>query len=153
MDAFSSGAYEAIRRHISLFFRSLDERVFDEQWARAFFTDDIRAVTPLGTADGIDAVRRDTATAIGRFARTQHVSTDVLTDLTAGGREAEAGWNAVMIHVHSEETLRARGVGAPPVFTVGGRCTARLVRTDDGWRFARTTIEPLWTTGEPPVLD
>ena len=51
-------------------------------------------------------------------------------------------WNALMTHVHASEEL----------FTVGGVWRAEVRRTPDGWRFSRVTVEPVWTSGEPPVV-
>jgi hypothetical protein len=134
---------------VSRFFRALDERKFDGDWHRDYFTDDVRMVAPLGIASGDEAVRV-TAEAVERFARTQHMATDVLTDVD--GDLATASWNALMVHVHREATLRQRGADANPVFTVGGYYDAELRRTPGGWRFSRMSIRAIWTTGEPPVL-
>ncbi|WP_030617840.1 nuclear transport factor 2 family protein [Streptomyces sclerotialus] len=136
---------------VSRFFRALDERKFDAGWARAYVTDDVRTVTPIGLAEGAAAVRH-TEEAIGRFARTQHVSADVLVDADAASGTATASWNALMTHVHHPATLERRGPDADPLFTVGGRYDAQLRRTDDGWRISRMSVEAIWTTGQPPVL-
>ncbi|WP_110944186.1 nuclear transport factor 2 family protein [Streptomyces niger] len=136
---------------VSRFFRALDAREFAAGWARAYVTDDIRTVTPIGLAEGADAVRH-TEEAIRRFARTQHVSADVLVDVDAASGTATASWNAHMTHVHHPATLERRGPGADPLFTVGGRYDAELRRTDEGWRISRMSVEALWTTGQPPLL-
>ncbi|MGW8379759.1 nuclear transport factor 2 family protein [Streptomyces sp. ODS28] len=133
------------------FFRALDERKFEEGWARAYFTEDVRAETPIGTVRGEEAVRHSEE-AVGRFERTQHLASGVLAEAEPGARTATASWNALMAHVHREETLAARGPGAEPVFTVGGLCEAELRRTEAGWRISRLAIRALWTTGRPPVL-
>lgn len=143
---------EEIADLVSRYFRSLDEREFDAAWARAYFTPDVRSVTPVGTAEGAEEIVRHTARALGRFARTQHMSADVVVDAAGDGRTARVGWNALMTHVHREETLRARGADADPVFTVGGHWQADAVRTADGRRFAGIVIEPLWTRGQPPEI-
>ncbi|WP_420037579.1 nuclear transport factor 2 family protein [Streptomyces sp. cg28] len=136
---------------ISAFFRTLDEQRFDEGWAEAYFTDDLRTTTPLGVAEGIDAVRH-LEEAIGRFAATLHISSDVLFRAEPGARTARASWNAHMTHVHLDSTLRARGEDANPLFTVGGTYEAELRRTEEGWRFSRMSVRAVWTTGEPPTL-
>ncbi|MEU7135059.1 nuclear transport factor 2 family protein [Streptomyces sp. NPDC046261] len=137
---------------ISRFFRALDQRGFEGDWARAYVTDDVRAETPIGTSEGLDAVREHTEEALGRFARTQHITTDVLVDVDAASGRATASWNALMTHVHHTSTLQALGEGTDPLFTVGGLWEADLRRTPDGWRFCRTSVQALWATGEPPVL-
>lgn len=136
---------------ISGFFRALDERRFDEGWADAYFTDDLRVTTPVGVAEGAEAIRLSEE-AVGRFARTLHLSSDVLVRTDPGGRAADVSWNAHMTHVHRESTLRARGEGADPLFTVGGVYEGRFVRTGSGWRVSRMTVRAVWTTGRPPNL-
>ncbi|MFE5487366.1 nuclear transport factor 2 family protein [Streptomyces sp. NPDC056527] len=136
---------------ISGFFRVMDERRFDEGWADAYVTDDLRTTTPIGVADGADAVRH-VEVAIGRFAATQHVSSDVVVRHEPGGRTAHVRWNAHMTHVHPDSTLQARGAGANPLFTVGGVYEGEFRRTDHGWRVSRMSVRAVWTTGEPPVL-
>lgn len=136
---------------ISGFFHTMDERRFDAGWAGAYFTDDLRTTSPLGVTEGADAVR-DVEEAVGRFAATLHLSSDVVVRAEPGARTAKASWNAHMTHVHLDSTLRARGEGANPLFTVGGVYEAELRRTDSGWRFSRMSVRAVWTTGEPPVL-
>jgi hypothetical protein len=137
----------AIATLISRYLRALDERDFDEagEWARPFHTDDIEALFPVGRTRGHRAVTRQTEQALRRFARTHHLSTDVLTDTDPATGRATAAWNTLMTHIHHDP--------ARAVFTVGGRCRAELVHTEpEGWRFRRMSIEAVWTTGEPPVL-
>ncbi|MET8468746.1 nuclear transport factor 2 family protein [Streptomyces sp. NPDC006422] len=138
---------------VSRFFRALDAREFKDGWAWDFFTDDVRTVTPLGTTEG-SAVVAETEVSVERYARTQHISSDVLVD-TAGdsaGDLARASWNALMTHVHHDTTLERLGEGVPPLFTVGGRYDAELRRTPEGWRIAHMTVHAIWTSGHPPVL-
>ncbi|MFF2503077.1 nuclear transport factor 2 family protein [Streptomyces sp. NPDC058067] len=136
---------------VSGFFRTMDERRFDEGWAGAYFTDDLRTTTPLGIAEGADAVRH-IEEATGRFAATLHISSDVLVRAEPGARTASASWNAHMTHVHLDSTLQVRGENANPLFTVGGVYEAKLRRTPSGWRFSHMSVRAVWTTGEPPVL-
>ena len=133
------------------FFRALDERKFEEGWHRAYFTDDVRTDTPIGTVRGEEAVRH-TDEAVGRFERTQHIASGVLAEAAPDAETSTATWNALMTHVHREETLAARGPDAEPVFTVGGFCEAGLRRTPEGWRIDRLSIRAIWTAGQPPVL-
>ncbi|MFB7370677.1 nuclear transport factor 2 family protein [Streptomyces sp. NPDC056222] len=136
---------------ISGFFRAMDERRFEKGWADAYFTDDLRTTTPLGVAEGADAVHH-VEEAIGRFAATLHASSDVVVRAEPGARTAHVRWNAHMTHVHLDATLQARGEGADPLFTVGGVYEGEVRRTDKGWRVSRMSVRAVWTTGEPPVL-
>ncbi|MEU9363429.1 nuclear transport factor 2 family protein [Streptomyces avermitilis] len=140
---------------VSRFFRSLDqrhERPLDEEWVRAFATDDVRSETPVGSTEGAGPLLRHTTEALDRFARTQHLSSDLLIDVEPGASTATASWNALMTHVHLDSTLGDRGPDADPLFTVGALYRAELLRTPAGWRFRRVGIDVLWTRGTPPVL-
>ncbi|MFF7341117.1 nuclear transport factor 2 family protein [Streptomyces sp. NPDC008163] len=135
---------------ISGLFRALDDRHFEEGWADAYFTDDLHVTTPVGEADGAEAIRL-AQEAVGRFAATLHISSDILVHTAPDARTADVRWNAHMTHVHRDTTLRARGAGANPLFTVGGVYEGRLRRTERGWRFSGMAVRAVWTTGEPPV--
>ncbi|MFJ1967298.1 nuclear transport factor 2 family protein [Streptomyces sp. NPDC087903] len=136
---------------VSRLFRAMDERRFDGDRARGFCTDDVRMVTPIGVSEGIEALEHSKE-ALERYARTQHIASDVLVDVEAASGRATASWNALMTHVHHDTTLRQRGKDANPLFTVGGYWEAELRRTRDGWRISHVSIEAIWTTGEPPEL-
>ncbi|MGW4890805.1 nuclear transport factor 2 family protein [Kitasatospora sp. NPDC004240] len=138
---------------VSRHFRSLDERTFDLDRVRRFTTDDIRTVTPIGTTDGQEALLRHTEEALNRFARTQHIATDVITEVAPDRATATASWNAVMTHVHLDTTLEAHGADADPLFVVGATFHADLLRAPEGWLFRQVAIRPVWTTGRPPLLD
>ncbi|NUR04445.1 MAG: nuclear transport factor 2 family protein [Streptomyces sp.] len=144
----STDHYE-ISALVSRYFRALDERRFEGRWARDCLTDDVRLVAPIGTAQGGQATRL-TAQSLEKFARTQHMATDILIEVEPGARQGSASWNALMTHVHHDETLRRHGPGASPLLVVGGRYDAELLRTEDGWRIRGLTVQVIWTTGEPP---
>ncbi|QKW06675.1 nuclear transport factor 2 family protein [Streptomyces sp. NA04227] len=138
---------------VSRYFRSLDETAADGGWAaERFFTRDASTRTPIGDVEGAAAIAEHTRTALGRFAATQHVSSDVLTEVDADSGRAEVSWNALMTHVHHESTLERRGPGATALFTVGGHVRAEAQLTEAGWRFTRMSIRAVWRTGEPPFL-
>jgi hypothetical protein len=124
---------------INRFFRALDERNFEGDWARGYFTDDVRTVTPIGSSDGIEAMEH-TSEALKRYARTQHIASDVLVDVEAVSGTARASWNALMTHVHHDATLRQRGKDANPLFTVGGRYEAELRRVQGDWRISHMLV-------------
>lgn len=131
-------------------FRALDERDFGEGWMHACVTADVRMETPLGTSEGAEAAHA-AEEALGRYDRTQHIASGILTDVDAGAGRATASWNALMTHVHHDATLQARGAAADPLFTVGGHYEADLRRTSDGWRFSRVAVRAIWTRGQPPL--
>lgn len=129
---------------IDRYLLSLDERGFDEDWARSFFTEDARAETPRGNPEGIVAIVDTTRESVGSFERTQHNGFNYVVDVD--GDRAVARWNSIMVHVH-RAALQPRAH-----LVVGGRWTGELVRTPGGWRFRWLAVDPLWTMGEPPVL-
>jgi hypothetical protein len=125
--------------------------VLHERCAGLDITDDVRGVSPLEVTEGRKALAEGTAEALGRYARTQHIATDIVTDvvtapegLTADGTTATVSWNALMTHVHLDTTLKDRKPGANPLFTVGGYYRAELRRTPLGRRFSRMAIEVIW---------
>ncbi|MET9729162.1 nuclear transport factor 2 family protein [Streptomyces sp. NPDC006458] len=120
------------------FFRALDARDFASGWMRPYVTGDARMETPLGVSAGAEAVRA-AETALGRFVRTQHIASGLLAEID--GDRATASWNALMTHVHADES----------VFTVGGFYEGDQVRTGGGWRFERVAVRAVWTRGRPPV--
>jgi hypothetical protein len=123
---------------VDRYLRSLDERGFDKDWARAFFTQDAVAEFPIGNAVGIDEIVASTCHGVLRFARTQHLGMNYLID--ASTRGASARWNQVNHHVHPEGDL----------FSTGTWSEADFVHTPAGWRIARTAMHVTWTSGRPP---
>ncbi|WP_432019781.1 nuclear transport factor 2 family protein [Streptomyces sp. 1222.5] len=137
---------------IGRFFRTLNERRFEGEWGKEFFTDDVRAESPHGTAVGKEAVRQSRQ-AVEDWAVIQYMNTDIVVDGDhADNDRATASWNSLMTHIHHEATLRKLGEGLDPLFTVGGVWEVDLRRTSDGWRFCRTSVRPIWMSGTAPQL-
>ncbi|MFF1439211.1 nuclear transport factor 2 family protein [Streptomyces sp. NPDC058295] len=136
---------------VSRFFRALDERRFEGDWARHYVTDDVRTVTPVGAADGVEAMAH-AREALERYARTHHIASDLLVVVEPASGRATASWNALMTHMHHDATLEQRGEDADPLFTVGGYWEAELRREREGWRISRMSVRAMWTTGQPPEL-
>ncbi|OBA71282.1 hypothetical protein A5641_10555 [Mycobacterium sp. 1554424.7] len=125
---------------VDRYLRSLDERNFDEDWARGFYTEDAVVTFPIGNAEGIGGILANTRHGVLQFARTQHLGLNYLVDAGPGGVGASARWNQVNHHVHPEGDL----------FSSGTWCEAEFVHTSAGWRIARTTMHVTWTSGRPP---
>jgi hypothetical protein len=119
---------------------SLDERTFDEDWARGFFIEDAVVEFPIGNAEGIDGIVANTRLGVLRFARTQHLGMNYLVDGSFRGDGASARWNQVNHHVHP----------AGDLFSSGTWSKADFVHTPAGWRMAHTTMHVTWTVGRPP---
>ncbi|OQD56205.1 hypothetical protein BM536_007730 [Streptomyces phaeoluteigriseus] len=142
----------AITVLIGRFFRTLNERRFEGDWAKEYFTDDVKAESPHGTAVGADAVRQSQQ-AVEDWAVVQYMNTDILIEGDeADADKATASWNSLMTHVHHQSTLGQLGEGLDPLFTVGGVWDVDLRRTADGWRFSRTSVRPIWMSGTAPQL-
>ncbi|ARZ71577.1 nuclear transport factor 2 family protein [Streptomyces sp. HU2014] len=123
---------------------------FDDAWARRLFTEDVRITTPVGDHVGIAGLGESQQETMVKFRRTQHIGANYMIDLD--GDRAAVRWNALMTHVHLDETQRARGEAAGGHFDVGGTFTGEVVRTDDGWRFRRLEVRMAWSTGEGPLV-
>lgn len=121
---------------------SLDERKFDNDWAREFFSEDAVVEFPIGNAAGIDEIVANTRRGVLRYDRTQHIGMNYLVDASHHGRGASARWNQVNHHVHPEGDL----------FISGTWSEADFVHIPAGWRFAHTTMHVTWTSGRAPDL-
>src|SRR5262249_27972198 len=116
--------------------RWLDEQRFDE--SESIFTDDVTVSTPGGQASGLPAVVDQARRNHTRYARTQHVTSNVSVDLT--GDHATVGANLIATLVQDDST-------GEPTLTLGERYHFDAVRTPQGWRFRRVEITPVWRVG------
>lgn len=119
--------------------RWLDERLFDD--SAAVFTNDATARTPGGEAAGIEALTAQARRNHTRFARTQHLTSNILIDLD--GDRATVGAN-LLVHFTGDEAT------AEPVLSMGERYRFEAVRTPAGWRFSRVEVTPVWRSGSLP---
>ncbi|GAA3246272.1 nuclear transport factor 2 family protein [Streptomyces lavendulae] len=124
------------------YLRSLDDRVFDEEWARAFHTEDVTAEMPIGTVHGRDALTAHVRRAMALFDRTVHLGTN--TGIEIDGARATARGAQLSTHVLAD--------GSGDVFISAGHTEAHLVRTADGWRISDSALRVVWTQGPPPLL-
>lgn len=138
---------------IDRYLLSLDERVFDAEWAAGFHTEDFVSRTPVGDHSGRAGIAEGTAVAVGRFQRTQHFGSNYV--VTVDGDRADVRWNALMVHVHLDSTVEARGLEPGAHFDVGGYFDGEAVRSpeDGAWRFRRLDVHPVWFNGEPPIRE
>jgi hypothetical protein len=124
------------------YLRSLDEGRIDEEWARAFHTEDVVWRMPVGTFRGRDTVLERTRSAMALFDRTVHLSTNVVVELD--GDRATARGAQLSTHVLAD--------GSEEVFVSAGHTETELVRTPEGWRISATSLRVVWTRGTPPRL-
>ncbi|MGW3498235.1 nuclear transport factor 2 family protein [Streptomyces sp. NPDC001020] len=124
------------------YLRSLDEGVFDEEWARAFHTEDVTAEMPIGTVRGRDALLAHIRRGMALFDRTVHMGTNAVIEID--GARATARGAQLSTHVLAD--------GSDSVFMSAGHTDAELVRTADGWRISASTLRVVWTQGSPPRL-
>ncbi|MCD9874911.1 nuclear transport factor 2 family protein [Streptomyces guryensis] len=124
------------------YLRSLDNGVFDEEWARAFHTEDVTAEMPIGTVHGRDALLARVRQAMARFDRTVHLGTNAIIEIDG----ARATTRGAQLSTH----VLADGTGS--VFISAGHADAELVRTADGWRISASSLRVVWTQGPPPRL-
>ncbi|NED77448.1 nuclear transport factor 2 family protein [Streptomyces sp. SID9944] len=122
------------------YLRSLDEGVFDDEWARAFHTEDVTAEMPVGTVRGREALLRRVRQAMALFDRTVHFGADITVEID--GDRATARGAQLSTHVLAD--------GTDGVFVSAGHVENELVRTADGWRISASALRVVWTWGTPP---
>ncbi|MEV8068898.1 nuclear transport factor 2 family protein [Streptomyces sp. NPDC085995] len=122
------------------YLRSLDDGVFDDEWARAFHTEDVTAEMPVGTVRGREALLRRVRQAMALFDRTVHFGTDITVEID--GDRATARGAQLSTHVLAD--------GTDGVFVSAGHVENELVRTADGWRISASALRVVWTQGTPP---
>ncbi|MEV5274174.1 nuclear transport factor 2 family protein [Streptomyces werraensis] len=132
----------AVTDLISRYLRSLDEGVLDDDWARAFHTEDVVAEMPVGTVRGRDAVLDRVRRGMALFDRTVHLSTNDVVEID--GDRATVWGAQLSTHVLAD--------GSQEVFVSAGHTETELVRTDEGWRISATALRVVWTRGTPPRL-
>ncbi|CAL9358780.1 hypothetical protein SUDANB60_00607 [Streptomyces sp. enrichment culture] len=132
----------AVTDLISRYLRSLDEDVLDDDWARAFHTEDVVAEMPVGTVRGRDAVLDLVRRGMALFDRTVHLSTNDVVEID--GDRATVRGAQLSTHVLAD--------GSQEVFVSAGHTETQLVRTDEGWRISATALRVVWTRGTPPRL-
>ncbi|MFE3022079.1 nuclear transport factor 2 family protein [Streptomyces sp. NPDC059256] len=121
---------------------SLDEGVFDEEWARAFHTENVTAAMPIGTVHGRDALLARVRRGMALFDRTLHLGSNAVIEIN--GDQATARGAQLSTHVLAD--------GSGSVFISAGQTDTELVRTADGWRVSSSSLRVTWTQGTPPQL-
>ncbi|MEU2375717.1 MULTISPECIES: nuclear transport factor 2 family protein [Streptomyces] len=124
------------------YLRSLDDGVFDEEWARAFHTEDVTAEMPIGTVHGRAALLARVRRGMALFDRTVHLGTNAVIEVD--GDRATARGAQLSTHVLAD--------GSGGVFVSAGHAENELVRTADGWRISAAALRVVWTRGTPPRL-
>lgn len=124
------------------YLRSLDVGVFDEEWARAFHTEDVTAEMPIGTVHGRDALLADVRRAMALFERTVHMGGNAVIEID--GARAAAKGAQLSTHVLAD--------GSGSVFISAGHTDTELVRTAEGWRISASALRVVWTHGPRPQL-
>ncbi|MGW2105421.1 nuclear transport factor 2 family protein [Streptomyces sp. NPDC001948] len=124
------------------YLRSLDEGVFDEEWARAFHTEDVTAEMPIGTVHGREALLAHIRRGMALFDRTVHLGTNAVIEVD--GDRATARGAQLSTHVLAD--------GSGGLFVSAGHADSELVRTADGWRISASVLRVVWTQGNPPRL-
>ncbi|RVU18925.1 nuclear transport factor 2 family protein [Streptomyces antnestii] len=133
------------------YLRSLDDGVFDEEWARAFHTEDVTAEMPIGTVHGRDALLAHIRRGMALFDRTVHLGTNAV--ITIDGDQATARGAQLSTHVLADGSDGSDSSdGSDGVFVSAGHVDTRLVRTADGWRISASALRVVWTQGSPPRL-
>jgi hypothetical protein len=91
---------------------------------------------------------RDAKRLFDGFAATQHTSSNHVYDLR--GDEATCISNMQAEHFVARQQGDGLAVGENR-WTIGGYYENGLVRTDEGWKLNRVTLNVTWTEGNPKV--
>ncbi|MEU8992732.1 nuclear transport factor 2 family protein [Streptomyces sp. NPDC048558] len=121
----------------------LDEDKLDDAWARTLFSDDARVEFPMARHEGIEGLAAWHRQALEAFARTQHLNSPAVVDLT-GEKRAVLRANLVSTHVHHPETP------GDPLFVSGTLVHGEARHTWQGWRLTELSFQLVWSTGSPP---
>ncbi|MCX5042953.1 nuclear transport factor 2 family protein [Aldersonia sp. NBC_00410] len=113
--------------------RNLDQKAFEGM--RAIYTADAEAITPGGTAHGIEAVIAQVRRNHQDYEASQHLFGDVQVDVD--GDTAVIGANTVVTLVPEAEHRHIHR-------TIGVRYRFDGIRTSEGWRLRRVGITPVW---------
>ncbi|WP_330261046.1 nuclear transport factor 2 family protein [Streptomyces sp. NBC_00539] len=124
------------------YLRSLDDRVFDEAWARAFHTEDVTAEMPIGTVHGRAALLTHIRRGMALFDRTVHMGSNNVVEVD--GDRATVRGAQLSTHVLADDP--------GGVFVSAGHTETELARTADGWRISASALRVVWTQGTPPRL-
>jgi len=111
----------------------MDDKRFDD--LGSIYAEDATAATPGGTAQGVAGLIAQARRNHQGFARTQHVITNPLVELD--GDRATVQANLVVTFVQRSDALE-------PHFTLGARYRFEAKRTEQGWRFSRVEVTPVW---------
>jgi hypothetical protein len=140
---------EEIRDHIQReqvvalldrYITTLDElSIFDSDWARSLFTEDVRLEHEVAVLEGIEEVAAAHRIVMGRWAGTLHFSTNHRVEFH--GEHAHLTARLMAIHVHADEN--------PPESLIAANfLDADAVPTSKGWRFERFAPRTFWRSGQ-----
>ena len=140
----------AISDVVHAYATGLDRR--DWGLLRSIFTQkiemDFRSIGLRPDSYDADDWVRDAAVLFAGFVATQHTSTNHVHDVR--GDEATCTSNMQAEHFVAREPDDGLTDGADR-WTIGGYYTNELVRTADGWKLAKVTLNVTWQTGNREV--
>ncbi|MFC9434515.1 nuclear transport factor 2 family protein [Nocardia sp. NPDC057030] len=133
---------------INHYAKVFDERTFTTALP-ALFTEDAHVEMPPGDHRGIVDLDHFHDQVMAPFGRTQHIFTNVLTDLDL--TQAKFRANTHVTHVVLP-TPGSRQDGTDNLFVAGGTLSGTTVRTTRGWRFRNVVLDVVWRSGDfsPP---
>ncbi len=97
---------------------------------------------PAGSASSLTEIKQVIREALEPLTAVQHINGNPWADV-----EGDAASAGCYLRVH----MQRQGAAGGEHFEMGGRYTDELLRTSLGWRFAKRTIEILWSQGNPNV--
>lgn len=118
----------------------------DRDWPRlrgCFTEDAVTEYEGLGRFEGYEAIEKVCQAALGPLDRSQHLIGNVTVSVDGDTATAQC-------YLHAQHVKA--GVPGGDLYVIAGRYSDRLVRTEEGWRFAYRLLETWWTDGNPAVL-
>jgi len=128
------------------YFRSLDEKNFDESHLQELFTPDARITRPNGSyLVGPKEIGDSQTKSFARFRNTQHILTG--HDVEIDGDSAAIRANMIAIHVWKDCSTAERDI-LKSSFIAGGVVTAKLLRSPNGrWLLSSLESRIIWRAG------
>jgi hypothetical protein len=141
--------HQEITDLVDLLGLALDEGNPDD--VRQLLVEDASVHTPGGEASGRDAVAAQAVRNHPDDQRFQHVTSNVLVQVTGDRATARANLVVHITMVDAPPVIRSGRPLPPPLrASIGEVYRFDLVRTADGWRFSRIEALPRWLDGDLP---
>ncbi|MGI9578708.1 MAG: nuclear transport factor 2 family protein [Microthrixaceae bacterium] len=125
-----------------LYTRLIDQHEFD-QLDRVFTPDCTADYQGIPQLEGVEAISKIVASAVGRLDSSQHLCANHWADID--GDTAKAG-----CYLQAQHFMAGKADGE--LYMVAGTYTDDFVRTPEGWRISHRQLRQSWLDGNPRIL-